>query len=127
MLMDEYQRDLVDPTQYHTPVDARQVLAEVKAGYAGRVDHESYGAMLRAIDELGISKDGKLTIARVADAKRSMDAAIAAPHDRAYDEWAVITNCGNWVLLRYLMTRADAIAKGIQPGATMMLSAAFGL
>lgn len=124
MFMDGYQRSLVDPSDYHRKVDAGQIMLELD-GLAGTIDHETYGAMRETVQQLGLDKDGTLSIAQVVDAKRAMDEALARPHDNSIHEWAIIQNCGNSALARHMINRANRIAQGIQPGAEAALGAAF--
>lgn len=126
LFMDDAQRSLHEPQRYREHVDARAILAEVDAGAAGRMDHETLGAMRSAIRDLGIDRDGYLTIARVVDAKRSMDEALSQPHDPSLHEFGVIANCGHSALASYLIGRANLLSQGIKPGASQMLAQAFG-
>lgn len=125
--MTDAQRSLREPERYHESLDAQVILDEVDAGHAGRFDHETFGAMRSAIQDLGIGRDGRLTIARVVDAKASMDEALRQPHDRSLHEPGLIANCGNSALASYLIQRANLLSQGIKPGAKALLEADFGL
>ena len=126
MFMDSEQRSLREPARYHERVDAHTILAEIDAGHAGRMDHETFGAMRDAVRDLGIDKDGALTIARVVASKRRMDEALSQPHDASLHEFGIIANCGNSALAWYLIRRANLLSQGIEPGAEEMLARDFG-
>lgn len=125
LFMDGHQRSLVDPSDYHRRVDAGRIMQELD-GLADKIDHETYGAMRETVQQLGLDRDGTLSIAQVVDAKRAMDEALSRPHDNSIHEWAIIQNCGNSALIHHMIRRANRIAQEIQPGAQAMLEKAFG-
>lgn len=123
LFMDAHQRRLTDPSQYRAPVDREAVLAELEAGASGVTCHETLPSMKRAAKEIDEGKP--LTIAKVADSYDRMLGAVKRPHDRCFHEFAVITLAGDRALLDYLITRANKLADGIQPGAQAALGGAF--
>ena len=124
--MDDAQRSLTDPSRYRERVDARTILGEIDAGCAGHLDPETFGAMRSAIVDLGIDRDGALTIERVVAAEERMSFSLSQPHDASLHEVGIIANCGNSALASYLIRRANRLAQEIKPGAEEMLAQAFG-
>lgn len=123
LFMDSHQKRLTDPAAYKAPVDRDQVLAEIDAGASGIRCHETLPAMRRSLQE--INEGGPLTIAKVADSFESMHKAISRPHDRCFHDFGVLALAGDRALLDYLITRANNLADGIQPGAKAELGGAF--
>ncbi len=121
MWMTPAQRTLKDPDAFQAPQSRDALLKEIAEtpGYC----HERRAWMTRSAKEIGSGPT--LTIKEV---ERSADASAFARdtnRERAYHNFAIGSALGDDGLLSLMITRANQIANGIQPGAKSMLGDAF--
>jgi len=124
LFMPQYQKALIDPAQYRAPVEKAQIISEIRRGASGVGDAEIKEWMMRMAGDINRNSD-TFTIEQVGHEKDAAKASLERPHDKSFHNFAVMSHLGCDSLLKYMIERANNMARDVKPGAADNMAQAF--